>query len=567
MTNDLVPIGASRNLPMLVDPQGRPLRREELTVDIAGPTNMGVRSIQSGHPAQGLTPERLAGLLRSAEDGDAVAYLELAEEMEEKDLHYLGVLATRKRAVTQLPIVVDAAGDDDQAKGDAELVRDWLKRDMLQFELFDILDAIGKGFSVTEIIWQTTAKAWTPIRLETRDPRWFEFDRTNGRTLLLKTEAGPQPLSGGKYLEHVHPAKTGLPIRGGLARCVAWAYLFRNFGIKDWNRFNEAYGLPLRIGKYEAGTAEGDIRKLLRGLASLSSDFAAAFPKSMDVTFETGGSTNGTALFQALLVYFEQQISKAVTGQTASSDAVAGGLGSGQANAHSEVRADIRDADAALTSATINMQLVPLLVSFNRGPREVYPRVRIGRQDALDVQRLVASANTLASLGVQIGADQMRDLAGLPAPREGEEPLRPASSAAAGEGDAAAGAGKRPRSAVEPRNGPDPHSTAVPAFLSLLKSPKWANEGRTIGVMPPIEAEPDAIGLGADVALEDWEGLFAPVIAPIDQMIEDVDNLEELRDRLIEAFDGMDTAGIAEQLARAAFASRLAGDVETRMEN
>ena len=36
-------------------------------------------------------------------------YLELAEDMEEKDLHYLSVLGTRKNAVAQLDLIVSAA--------------------------------------------------------------------------------------------------------------------------------------------------------------------------------------------------------------------------------------------------------------------------------------------------------------------------------------------------------------------------------------------------------------------------------------------------------------------------
>ena len=79
----------------LYDYLGRPVELGRLREEEAGPTVCGVRQVLSGHPAQGLTPVRLARLLRAAEDGDPMAYLELAEEMEEKDLHYRSVLATR----------------------------------------------------------------------------------------------------------------------------------------------------------------------------------------------------------------------------------------------------------------------------------------------------------------------------------------------------------------------------------------------------------------------------------------------------------------------------------------
>ena len=64
---------------------------------------VGIRNIYSVmHPSIGLTPERLTAILREAEAGDPFLYLELAEEMEEKDLHYLAVLSTRKQTVAQL---------------------------------------------------------------------------------------------------------------------------------------------------------------------------------------------------------------------------------------------------------------------------------------------------------------------------------------------------------------------------------------------------------------------------------------------------------------------------------
>src|SRR3546814_16570638 len=86
----------------LVDPYGRPLSAAALKREEAAPTLTGVRQILAGHPSFGLTPERLARILREAAAGDATRYLELSEDMEEKDLHYLGVLGTRKRAIAQL---------------------------------------------------------------------------------------------------------------------------------------------------------------------------------------------------------------------------------------------------------------------------------------------------------------------------------------------------------------------------------------------------------------------------------------------------------------------------------
>src|SRR5580693_5889733 len=97
----------------LYDAFGREVDRERLLDEQAAPTMSGVRNIYSSmHPSVGLTPERLTQVLREAEFGDPFLYLELAEEMEEKDLHYLAVLNTRKEAVAEMELEVAPASDD-----------------------------------------------------------------------------------------------------------------------------------------------------------------------------------------------------------------------------------------------------------------------------------------------------------------------------------------------------------------------------------------------------------------------------------------------------------------------
>ena len=95
----------------LTDQYGRGIEKKQLTEEIAGPSITGVRSPIAGYPADGLNPQRLASILREADQGDPLRYLELAETIEERDLHYLGVLGTRRRSVAQLDISVDAASD------------------------------------------------------------------------------------------------------------------------------------------------------------------------------------------------------------------------------------------------------------------------------------------------------------------------------------------------------------------------------------------------------------------------------------------------------------------------
>ncbi|MBX3447522.1 MAG: DUF935 domain-containing protein [Parvibaculaceae bacterium] len=412
----------------LLDHLGRPVSTAMLKQEQAPPQTTGVRQVVSGHPAQGLTPRRLAGILRDAENGDATRYFELAEEMEEKDLHYLAVLNSRKRAVAQLDITIEAASDDKLDQENADFARGWLDRDELEDDLFDILDGIGKGFSFTEIIWDMSERQWWPARLEWRDQRWFELDKEDGRTPLVRGIGTAEPLLPFKFIHHVHRAKSGLPIRSGLARIVAWVYMFKNYGVRDWVSFAEIYGMPFRIGKYDASATEDDVRVLRRAVAGMSVDAAAVIPKSMEIEFVGGGSSGSGSsgdgsLFGKLAAYFDQQVSKAVLGQTTTTDAISGGHA--VSKEHDEVRREIVRSDAKQLAATLNRDLIRPLIDLNRGPQKQYPKLRIGLREATDITALSGALSHLVPLGLKVEQSVIRDKLGLPDPEDGADLLTP----------------------------------------------------------------------------------------------------------------------------------------------
>ena len=411
----------------LVDQFGNPLRKRELLREHAEPNVRANRTMLTGHPAHGLTPQRLAQILLSAEQGDATAYLELAEQMEEKDLHYGSVLGTRKRQVSQLEITVEAAGDTAQDKRAADLVeQEILGREALATELVDILDAIGKGFSATEIVWDTSARQWTPARLEWRYPQWFEYDWRDHKTLLLRGDSGQlEPLAPYKFIVHEHKAKSGAPIRGGFARMVAWYFLFKNYSIKDWITFAEVYGQPIRVGKYHAGATEDEKRALLRALTDIGTDAAAMIPEGMMLEFVkaegSSGSSGGAEIYDRFCQFADAAISKAVLGQTLTTqEGQSGSYALGQV--HNDVRGDIERADAEQLSATLNRDLVTPFVFLNMGPPPSgYPRIKIGREEQVDQAQVADSAAKLIPLGLKVSQKDLREKLGFKEPESDDD--------------------------------------------------------------------------------------------------------------------------------------------------
>lgn len=415
-------------VPALVDQYGQPLRRELLKRDIGGPSVGGVRSPIAGYPANGLNPARLADILQQADQGEPLAYFELAELIEERDLHYAGVLQTRKRSVAQIDVTVEAASDDAEDVRRADMIRKWLKRDELADEMFDILDAVGKGLSFTEIIWQTSAGQWYPERLEWRDPRWFRFDRQTMRRPMLRggidgtVEAEPLPPF--KFIYTQIKAKSGLPIRSGIARLAAWAWMFKAFTQRDWAIFTQTYGQPIRIGKFGGDATKEDKATLFRAVANIAGDCAAIIPEGMAIEFiEAKNVTAGAEVYERRANWLDQQISKGVLGQTTTTDAIAGGHAIGRE--HRLVQEDIETADCKAAAATLNRDLIRPWCDLEFGPDgRGYPRLLIGRPKQEDIKQLTDSLAVFVPMGLRVEASEIRDKLGLSDPGAGAELLQ-----------------------------------------------------------------------------------------------------------------------------------------------
>lgn len=531
--------------PQLLDHRGQPVQREALKSEVATPTVTGLRSPMSGYPGDGLNPLRLASILREADMGHPIRYLELAETIEERDLHYVGVLGTRRRSVSQIDVVVEAASDAAEDVARADLVRDWLKRDELADEVFHILDCIGKGVSYTEIIWDTSEGQWNPSRLERRDPRWFGVDRLDLTTPTMRNEYGfEEPLKPFKFISAQIAAKSGLPLRSGLSRIAMWAYMFKKFVERDWAVFTQTYGQPLRVGSWGAGASEDDKNTLFRAVANIAGDCAAIIPESMKIEFiETGAISATGQLYKERADWLDQQISKCVLGQTATTDAVTGGLGSGKE--HREVQQDIERADAKALAAILNRDLIRPWMQLEFGPLRAYPRLVIARPETVDIERLSKALGPLVDRGLRVSSKEVREKFGLSEPAADDELLTPAAAPA------------------PPQDDGDP---AVPSFNG--QSPVFKRGAARLRGTAALQAEgpsagknqapsPEAV-LAARMEAE-AAPLMGQMVGQIEAMLQAAGSLEEFREMLLAGFSKVDATALAALLAQGMMAAEAGG--------
>ncbi|WP_372069759.1 DUF935 domain-containing protein (plasmid) [Tistrella mobilis] len=505
----------------LLGPDGRPITRASRPRPQAV-TTTGIASPWTETVAGGITPYRLASILRAAADGDGRAYALLAEEMEERDPHYASVLGTRKRAVSGLDLQVEAHSDKAQDLAIADAVRDMLTELDTEAVIEDLSDGFGKGYSVARIEWQW-GKVARPVAIEHVPAHLVLWDRTDGKTPLIPTEANPmgERLEPFGWIFHAPRLKTGLPLRGGLARLVAAAWMCKAYGLRDWLAWAEVYGMPLRVGRYGASATEDDIATLVSAVANVGSDAAAVIPESMRIEFIEAARGSATDVFERLATYLDKQVSKAVLGQTMSTD---DGASLAQARVHDEVRTDIQISDAKQIARTLRRDLVAPFVAFNFGAGAAVPMVALPVPEPEDTKALVDAIAKLVPLGFRVEQSIIRDKLGIPDPA----------------------ADARPEDLLSP----------MPAAPVVAANARAANAAADVDDLEADLGEIEREGLA------DWEAQMTPVIDPIRDLAARVDSFEAFEAGLADLIGKMDTDALTQSLARAMWLARARGDVK-----
>lgn len=396
----------------------RPDRR--LTQELATPSQQ--RQVWEYRPLASLTPAKVADILRRAATGDAYDFVLAADDILEKDLHYRAVLQTRILAVAGLPVDVQPYDDSAQAVRAADLVRGVLDRISMPALIAHLMDAVAKGYAVAEILWETSDRQWLPAAILPRPAQWFKFDATDGRTLRLvdDSQEGAE-IPPYKCILHVPPLATGIPLLGGVARAALWAWVFKSYALRDWARFCELFGIPMRLGRYHEGATQEQIAELKKAIFDLGSDASAVLPEGMQIELiESSASAANGDLFHALIDYIDRQVSKAVLGQTMTTD---DGSSYAQAKVHAEVRRDLLEADARAISATLMRDLVTPVVRLNLGEEAPLPTLSLLVEDTEDLSELADSITKLAGAGLTIPQWWVRERFGIPEAAEGDAVL------------------------------------------------------------------------------------------------------------------------------------------------
>lgn len=559
----------------ILGPDGAPIQVPLLKGETAAPQRYGARALVYYSEASGLTPGKLGEIIKGANMGLAKPYLTLAIDMEERYTHYASQLQTRRLALDGVTTSVSAP------KGvDAKAV-DFVESLINDPEFTDVVaslqDGVGKGYSVIEPVWEYQEGALRPIAYQHRDPRYFRYDEVGLRDLCLLEDSGlPGPkIEAPYFIKHEPWLRAGPPIRRGVARPAAWAYIMQTFALQDWAAFCEIYGIPFRIGKYHSSATPEDKATLLRAVRAIANDAAAIIPEGMTIDFQETNGNRGEAVFGNFITYLDNKVSLIILGQTMTAEVSKSGGSLAQAKVQENVRMDIVRFDARQHAKTINRDLIRHAVAMNFGPQEIYPAVEMELAENEDLVALGTFIEKASVAGLKIGQKYVRKKASIPEPEEDDELLgAPTAQADAGQEEQLP-AQKRPsKQDAKPTDKKKGAAEQLAAFGCTCPNCGGATtlaaddptrdpaaSGRAVAERADeedITALDDTDAL-VDDALSDWREIRDPLLAGLLAAVGKAESFEEALANIEKA--GIDSTALQEALARATAKSRGLGDV------
>ena len=522
-------------------PDGLPITTEALSEPQTSHDSHLQRELQT-HPTRGLTPSKLASILEQAEQGDLLAQFDLYEDMEEKDGHIAAELGKRRRALLVDWSVVPPDNPTPAEKRNAELLAE-LVGEIADFEdvLFDVTDAIGKGFSCCEIEWHKPGKYWVPKTITHRPQSWFTVHRGYRQQLRLRSNTTVdgivgEPLQPFGWITHVHKAKSGYLERTAMFRQLVWPYLFKNYSVGDLAEFLEIYGIPVRIGKYPSGASEKEKMTLLRALVGIGHNAAGIIPAGMELDF-LDAATGDPKAFELMLNWCERTQSKVILGGTLTSGADGKSSTNALGNVHNEVRKDLRDGDIRQTNTTLTRDLVLAVASLNGlapGGLRRLPQFRLKAQEREDLKVFAESLPRLIDYGIHPPVAWAHEKLGIPMAQGNEPVLMPPQR--------------------------------VPAIPPMAAATAWHPGFAAATTQPPqAAAAPPQAAMAPQLAA----AARAPAAAWVEQiraLVEQAASLEDIRDGLAALSPDMTLDQYAAAMAEALAAAQLAGRYEVLQE-
>jgi phage gp29-like protein len=359
-----------------------------------------------------------------------------------RDDRVASALNTRVLGLQGLPFEIQASDENNRrARKVADALReDWgwicppsVLEELLQWEAM-------MGFALAEIIWDTSGERWVPT-LKLWHPQYIYY-RLDLRKYVAIAQEGVIYIEpgDGKWLLYSRHGYYRSWIRGAV-RSLFTPVLARMYTWRDWGRFNEVYGLPIKQAIVPASATDSDKRRFFQQIAQLGSTGAILAPQGSDgqkfgLELVSVAAKANWETFEATLKRGDASINLVLLGQNMSGGEIEGGSFAA-AKVADGVRDDYKQADAVSLAACLYTQAVRPWTIFNFGddaetlaPKPFWDAApREDQAKTATTMLTVANAlQVLTQLGAKVDMDAVVDRFNLPvqpAPLVPPMPLEP----------------------------------------------------------------------------------------------------------------------------------------------
>ena len=343
----------------------------------------------------GLDATHFDSVLRS--EGNGYNLFEIYQEIE-RDCHAFAVLQSRKLDVSRReweirPYQQKNASIRRKDQKTADMITDMLTNMGGGLEELDgqalvqsgetgfdtwthaALNALLYGFSGSEIAWSGNREVY-PERIIYRKPHRFKFALVpEGYLPKLRVRAQLDiPLPPRKFIFHYHQPENG-PFGLGLGHRLFWPVFFKREDVKQWLLFSEKYASPTIAVSHPTNATSAEIGEALETAEAMSSQVAIAVPEEFKYELLEAQRSGSINAYQDLASWCDEQISKAVLGQTGTTDQSSGGGSRARDEVAERVSLRLAKHDADCLANTVNSTLIRWIMRFNGGQQQDLPQL------------------------------------------------------------------------------------------------------------------------------------------------------------------------------------------------
>jgi phage gp29-like protein len=230
----------------------------------------------------------------------------------------------------------------------------------------EMMDAVAYGYAPLEILWKPDNGLWGIQNIVGKPPQWFEFDPDN-RLVFSGGRIAIEPAPENRFVLVQHKATYLNPYGDKVFSKCFWPAAFKRKGWQWWTVFVEKYGGAFMYGKYTNNASEADKAALMGALEMMIADAVAIAPEGSEITIDSLANKGGLSNVHAEYINAANaEMSKAVLGQTLTTE-LSGDTGSYAAGQiHNEVREGLALADRRRVSAAFN-RLAAVYTHYNFG--------------------------------------------------------------------------------------------------------------------------------------------------------------------------------------------------------